>query len=40
MTPAAAVDVLLGPVWSLGHADAAHAVLAPAYVIHHDPGDA
>ena len=37
---ARAVDVLLGPVWSQGDADAARAVLAPRYVIHHDPGDA
>lgn len=37
---AAAVDILLGPVWSEGDADAARAVLAPSYVIHHDPGDA
>jgi predicted ester cyclase len=39
-TAAAAVDILLGAVWSDGDADAARAVLAPAYVIHHDPGDA
>jgi predicted ester cyclase len=38
--PAAAVDILLGPVWSHGDAEAARAVLAPAYVIQHDPGDA
>ena len=34
-----AVMVLIGPVWSAGDAEAARAVLAPDYVIHHDPGD-
>ena len=35
-----AVMVLLDEVWSRGDAEAARAVLAPGYVIHHDPGDA
>jgi steroid delta-isomerase-like uncharacterized protein len=38
--PAAAVDILLESVWSQGDAEAARAVLAPLYTIHHDPGDA
>jgi len=39
MTNLEAVMVLLGPVWSEGDAEAARAVLAPLYTIHHDPGD-
>lgn len=36
----AAVAILMEHVWTRGDAEAARAVLAPAYTIHHDPGDA
>ena len=39
MDPQALVAALLERVWSEGDAEAADALIAPAYTIRHDPGD-